>query len=93
MISRAIAIIVELLVLIAVIGSLLMMVRLTVLDAGLRSKYKRAIGMGLLAIGAVVVTFFIVHLTLFYPTEFGVPQLSDRVVFWAGQETFIRSVF
>jgi hypothetical protein len=64
---RAIAIVIEVLILMGVIYCLFLAVRLTILDVGFDSKYDRFLRWALGIIGAVVSAFFIAHLTLFYP--------------------------
>lgn len=64
---RTIAIIIELVILAAIIYAMLNGARLAVLDLGIKPKYNKAITMALLAVGAIVVVFFIAHLTTFYP--------------------------
>ena len=64
---RTIAIIVELVLLAAIIYALFSGVRLAAFDLGIKPKYNKAVTMALLAVGAIVVVFFIAHLTTFYP--------------------------
>ena len=64
---RTIAIIIEVLILAAITYSVLNGVRLTVSDLGIGPKYGRAVIMALLAVGFIVLVFFIAHLTTFYP--------------------------
>jgi hypothetical protein len=64
---RAIAIVIEVLILIGVIYCLFLAARLTILDVGFHSKYDRFLRWALLIVGAVVSAFFVAHLTLFYP--------------------------
>lgn len=64
---RTIAIIVEVLILAAITYAVLNGVRLTVADLGIGPKYGRAVVLALLAVGFIVVIFFIAHLTTFYP--------------------------
>jgi succinate dehydrogenase/fumarate reductase cytochrome b subunit len=64
---RTIAIIIEGVILTAIAYALLNGVRLTALDLGIKPKYNKAIIMALCAVGAIVVIFFIAHLTTFYP--------------------------
>jgi len=64
---RTIAIIIELLILAAIAYSVFNGVRLTAFDLGIRSKYNKVIIMVLLAVGVIVMVFFIAHLTTFYP--------------------------
>jgi succinate dehydrogenase/fumarate reductase cytochrome b subunit len=64
---RTIAIIIEVLILAAVAYAVLNGARLAVLDLGIKPKYNKAIIMALFTVGAIVVIFFIAHLTTFYP--------------------------
>lgn len=64
---RAIAIVIEVLILMGVIYCLFLAARLTILDVGFDSKYDRFVRWVLGIVGAVVSVFFIAHLTLFYP--------------------------
>ena len=64
---RAIAIIVEVLILMGMIYCLFLATRLTILDVGFQSKYDRYVRWALGIVGAVISAFFIAHLTLFYP--------------------------
>jgi hypothetical protein len=64
---RAIAIVIEVLILMGVIYCLFLAARLTILDVGFDSKYDRFVKWTLGVVGAVVSAFFIAHLTLFYP--------------------------
>ena len=64
---RAIAIVIEVLILMGVIYCLFLAARLTILDVGLQSKYDRFVRWALGVVGAVISAFFVAHLTLFYP--------------------------
>ena len=64
---RAIAIVIEVLILMGAIYCLFLAARLTILDVGFDSKYDRFVKWTLGVVGAVVSAFFIAHLTLFYP--------------------------
>ena len=64
---RAIAIVIEVLILMGVIYCLFLAARLTILDVGFESKYDRFVRWALGIVGALVSAFFIGHLTLFYP--------------------------
>ena len=64
---RTIAIIMEVVILVAIAYSVLNGVRLTAFDLGIGPKYSKAIAMMLLAVGFIIVIFFIAHLTAFYP--------------------------
>jgi len=65
---RALAILIEILILGGIIFSLLWAVRLILFDLLLGPRYKGIITMLLVAVGAVCIIFFISHLTSFYPT-------------------------
>ena len=64
---RAIAIVIEVLILMGVIYCFFMAARLTILDVGFHSRYDRFVRCALGIVGAVISAFFIAHLTLFYP--------------------------
>ena len=64
---RIIAIIIELVILAAIVYAMANGARLSAFDLGIKPKYNKAITMALLAVGAIVVAFFIAHLTTFYP--------------------------
>jgi len=64
---RTIAIIMEVVLLVVITYSVLNGVRLTAFDLGIGPKYSKAIAMMLLAVGFIIVVFFIAHLTAFYP--------------------------
>jgi len=64
---RTIAIIIEVLILAAIAYAVFNGARLAVLDLGVKPKYNKAIIMFLLAVGCILVVFFIAHLTTFYP--------------------------
>ena len=64
---RAIAIVIEVLILMGMIYCLFLSARLTILDVGFQAKYDRFLRWALGIVGAVVSAFFIAHLTLFYP--------------------------
>lgn len=64
---RPIAIVFEVLILAAITYSVLNGVRLTAFDLGIGPKYSKAIAMILLAVGILIMVFFIAHLTTFYP--------------------------
>ena len=64
---RTIAIIVEVLILAVIAYSVLNGVRLSAFDLGVKPKYSRAIAMMLIVVGFIILTFFIAHLTTFYP--------------------------
>ena len=64
---RIIAIIMEVVLLVAITYSVLNGVRLTAFDLGIGPKYSKAIAMTLLAVGILIIVFFIAHLATFYP--------------------------
>lgn len=64
---RAIAIVIEVLILMGVIYCLFLAARLTILDIGFHSKYDRFVRWALGIVGIVISAFFVAHLTLFYP--------------------------
>ena len=64
---RAIAIVVEVLILMGVIYCFFLAARLTILDVGFQPKYDRFLRWALRIVGAVLSAFFVAHLTLFYP--------------------------
>ena len=65
---RAIAIFLEVVVLTGIIYCILNGVRLALFDFGIGSKYTKVIVMAVVAAGSLLVVFFIVHLSIFYPT-------------------------
>ena len=64
---RAIAIVIEVLILMGVLYCLFLAARLTILDVGFNSKYDRFLRWALGIVGAMISAFFVAHLTLFYP--------------------------
>jgi succinate dehydrogenase/fumarate reductase cytochrome b subunit len=64
---RALAIFIEVIILIAMFYFILNGVRLILFDLGITQKYSKVITMALIAIGCVLAVFFISHLTAFYP--------------------------
>jgi len=64
---RTIAIIIEVLILASITYAVFNGVRLTASDLGIGPKYGKAIVLALLAVGFIVLIFFIAHLTTFYP--------------------------
>ena len=65
---RAIAIFLEVILLGVIAYAVLNGVRLSVFDLGVRPKYNRAVTMALIAVGVILLVFFIAHLITFYPT-------------------------
>ena len=68
---RAIAIFIEVIILIAMFYFILNGVRLILFDLGVTQKYSRILSVILIAIGCVLAAFFISHLTAFYPPVSG----------------------
>ena len=64
---RALAIFIEVIILMAMFYFILNGVRLLLFDLGITQKYSKVISMVLIAIGFILATFFISHLTAFYP--------------------------
>lgn len=64
---RTIAIIVEVVILAVMAYAVLNAVRLIAFDLGIGPKYGKAIAMAFLAVGFIILVFFIAHLTAFYP--------------------------
>ena len=65
---RTAAIVLEVLVLAGIVGCILWGVKLILAQFGVDSKYNRAILMALTVVGALLVIFYVTHLTAFYPT-------------------------
>lgn len=65
---RIIMIIIEVIILAAITYAFLNGARLIALDIGVKPKYDKAIVMAFCAVGAILVVFFIAHLTTFYPS-------------------------
>ena len=64
---RGIGIFLEWLMLSAIIYFMLNGVKLMLADLGLRQKYMKGLTMALIAVGSLLIVFFIAHLTAFYP--------------------------
>lgn len=64
---RAIAIIVELLILAGIGFVVLQGARLLIFSLGVKAKYNRVINMALITVGVIFMVFCIAHLTTFYP--------------------------
>ncbi len=64
---RPIAIVVEVVILMAVIYSLFLGAKFSVLDFGLEEKYKSFICWVFMIMGCLALVFFIAHLITFYP--------------------------
>jgi len=65
---KTIAIIIEVLILAVIAYVVLNGVRLTVFDLGIKAKYNKIVTTALIAVGFILLVFFIAHLTTFYPT-------------------------
>ncbi len=64
---RVVAVLLEVLVLAGMIFSILWGVKLLLADLGINSKYNKAIMMALSVLFGILVFFFIMHLSAFYP--------------------------
>ena len=64
---RSIAIFLEVVLLAVITYSVLYGIKLAVLDLGAGTKYNKVLNMAIVALGIIVVIFFIAHLTTFYP--------------------------
>ncbi len=64
---RAVAIAVEVIILMGVIYSLFLGVKLTALDFGLEEKYETFIDWVFMIMGCLALVFFVAHLVTFYP--------------------------
>jgi len=64
---RSIAIVVEVIILMAVIYSLFAGLKFAAIDFGLDQKYKTFIERVLMIIGCLALVFFVAHLIAFYP--------------------------
>jgi len=65
--TRTIAIIIEVLILASIAYSILAGVRLAALDLGVGTRYSKILAAVMIFVGTLVVIFFIAHLTSFYP--------------------------
>jgi hypothetical protein len=68
---RVAAVLLEVLVLAGMIFSIFWGVKLLLADLGINSKYNKAVFAGLAVFFSVIVFFFIMHLTAFYPVYKG----------------------
>ena len=64
---RSIAVLIEVIILMAIFYFILSGVRLILFDLGITQKYSRIISVLLIAVGCVIAVFLISHLTTFYP--------------------------
>ncbi len=64
---RTIAIIIEIGLLSAIIGTIIVGFRLAVFDLGLGQRYSKIITMVMIMAGGLIIVFFIAHLASFYP--------------------------
>ncbi len=69
-IFRPIAIVVEVVILMAVVYSLFFAVKFSALDFGLEEKYKKFICWVFMIMGCLALVFFVAHLITFYPRLF-----------------------
>lgn len=65
---RLLAILVELVLLMAILYFMLNGVRLILFDVGLKPKYSKIISLMLIAVGGLLVVFLVSYLLAFYPT-------------------------
>ena len=65
---RIVAIIIELIILMALFYCILNGVRLIIFDFGVKQKYAKIVAVLFLAVGCILAVFLISHLTAFYPT-------------------------
>lgn len=65
---RSIAIFIEVVLLVVIAYCFLQGMKLAVIDLGAGTKYNRALTLVLVAVGVILVVFFIAHLITFYPT-------------------------
>ena len=68
---RAIAVFIEVIILIILFYFILNGVRLLLFDMGISSKYSKIIAMVFIAVGCVIAVFLISHLIAFYPPAGG----------------------
>ena len=68
MLLRSLAILIEVLVLGALFYHILGGARIILFDLGVKPEYSKVVTVVLIAIGGVIGTFLISHLTAFYPT-------------------------
>ena len=68
---RAIAVAIEVLILMAIFFFIINGVRLILFDLGIKQKYAKVIAATLIAVGCVVTVFLVSHLTAFYPPVIG----------------------
>lgn len=66
---RPIAIIIELIILMAIIYSLFAGVEFALFDLGLNQKYKKFIKWMMMIMGCLALAFFVAHLITFYPRK------------------------
>jgi uncharacterized membrane protein len=72
---RAIAVIVELAILMAVIYSIFAGMKFTIFDFGLNQKYYKFIKLVMMIMGCIALVFFVAHLITFYPRMPVYPRL------------------
>ncbi|MGQ9509514.1 MAG: heterodisulfide reductase-related iron-sulfur binding cluster [Thermodesulfobacteriota bacterium] len=95
---RPIAIVIEVLILTGVIYCLFLATRLTLLDIGFRQKYDRFIRWAFRMVGLALLSFFVAHLSLFYP-KISIFLVGQRAAgetfhhsFWAKQNAYLMNV-
>ena len=64
---RTIAIIIEVLILVALYCSVAWGFKLIIYDLGLKTKYAKIVNLALITVGIIFVAFCAAHLTTFYP--------------------------
>ena len=65
---RAIAVILEIIVIGAIFFCILYGVKMVLLEIGMKEKYSKIINVALVAVGGLLLTFLASHLATFYPT-------------------------
>jgi len=65
---RVLAVFLEVLILTSIISCILIGARLILSDFGIGTKYNKILMMALIAGGGILVIFFAIHLSVFYPS-------------------------
>jgi len=65
---RVLAVFLEVLILTSIISCILIGARLILSDFGIGTKYNKILRMALIAGGGILVVFFAIHLSVFYPS-------------------------
>lgn len=68
---RAIAVVIEVVILMAIFYFIINGVRLLLFDLGITQKYSKVISVVFIVVGCVIAVFLISHLTAFYPPVSG----------------------